>query len=148
MFWHTCAKEYCLQLCTRTTYTWLTDPNGWVHSQCNCHTLHNCLSSCEPSHAITCKMIHSIIKICQTYSSCIFHKYLWHGMFVMSENSFGRDELMILSNEWAFESNPLCCSLYKFFREIHILFCKCKEWFKKCTKSTEKNCETYYTASH
>lgn len=31
------------------------------------------------------------------------------------------------------------CYLYKMFREMHLLFCKCQGWFYKLTKATEKN---------
>lgn len=32
------------------------------------------------------------------------------------------------------------CYLCKLFWEMHLLFCKCRRWFEKCTKVTEKNC--------
>ena len=34
------------------------------------------------------------------------------------------------------------CYLYELFWEMHLLFCKFQFWSEKCTKATEKNCNT------
>lgn len=45
----------------------------------------NILSSCEPSHAKWSIQLSKSVR-----HTCIFHKYLWHGMFVMSAKSLAR----------------------------------------------------------
>ncbi len=70
-------------------------------------------NSSQLLRAIACKMIHPVIKICQTWVYSIFHKYHGHGMSAKLANG-----KTLLLNFW---------KLLGIFRNFPEIYCHCNE---------------------
>lgn len=82
---------------------------------------------------ITCKMIHLVVKICQ--HTCIFYKYLWHGMFMVQnwQITCYCNEIGILPINQSSQFLTIFCSIH--VKVIHVY---------KCVKLTCKlECSVY-----